>query len=998
MIDPAYNSSIQNHSLSQASPDCFNSTCHSSGWIHNSTLNKPAFSLPSTAYCQNCHADKQKHNNSQDCSRCHINSTSSDTIHPIKYIQTGGSYASTSTQAANCTNCHQDTGLSGFSAPIVPNTLKHSSNFSNGTIWGTFWTSEEGACYYCHSNTKHNATALGRINALLADSNNTGNGSLTTTTWCADCHYNDSVNINYKGNQWSPNPPVITVNNTGNSNWVNHSSFLSGGYRDNDCKACHALNGTYSSTSLNYSHSLNEGVAGGANCIACHDTGGRGAPDNKRILASVVKQGVHGNLNADATNSSAVDIVSKACWACHGEGTEPDRHPSRYKSPRKCGNNDCHSLSQSFKAPMVYSHFKDAGLNSNPDNAVNYNISTRYSCESCHSNSLLEKSENLNASVAHYATTENLIDSINCMYCHLDRDNAIKWGNATEINKNRTALIEMDREQNKFTAHTGEFVELGLGYRIKVKDISKQRGSAAIELYQSENLIDSRLVNVGQYIYEERRIINNASLKIPVIVLNITAMFISGNDNFMQFEGWRIKRLHEENKTTSCYLCHFNGIIEKRRYTVIDRMDEDIYYTELLLNSSDKEEYDQQQALQILAVKTPKDAYTDIGISRRKTLKEGQRWNIGERYSLTLKDVAANSGSAVFLLEVGNKTYSDIVEKGEIFNYESGINYPGYKYSNITIFRAKVSEISQGKPNIVILEDIMALSPEIKAMKDNSTIYGYNASWLWENSTFLTGRIPANLHSPLLIDGRDGGANCISCHNIRELGFHSTVNQGASAGIVPAVNKACWACHGTGKEPERHPASHKKPRQCKSCHVERKVPFFNATYIGNENHSATEECSPCHVVDKHRIIRFKVTPSIKMLSLSKKDVYAGEEVIINATAVSGYRMSIRRIEYYADSPSNALPMSALDGSFDERVEEATASIDTTGLKPGIHSIYIRAMERDETWGPESTISLVVKEDEPHVSGKSERAPFPLLWFIIFIIIISLLLIISLGKS
>ncbi len=106
---------------------------------------------------------------------------------------------------------------------------------------------------------------------------------------------------------------------------------------------------------------------------------------------------MHENLNSNATNNTMFsEIVDKACWACHGEGNEPAGHPSRYRNPRRCSNNDCHSLSQSFRAPMVYSHFKDAALNDNPDNTTNFNVSTNVPCESCHSNSLIEVGENLN--------------------------------------------------------------------------------------------------------------------------------------------------------------------------------------------------------------------------------------------------------------------------------------------------------------------------------------------------------------------------------------------------------------------------------------------------------------------------------------------------------------------------------------------------------------------------------------------------------------------------
>jgi hypothetical protein len=574
--------------------------------------------------------------------------------------------------------------------------------------------------------------------------------------------------------------------------------------------------------------------------------------------------------------------------------------------------------------------------------------------------------------VSHYATRGDLVDSRNCIYCHLDEDNAIKWGNATEINKNRIALIEMNRESNKFTVQAGESVELGLGYRLKLIGVSTQRGSAAIELYRSDILVDSGLANIGEYKYEETRTIRNATYNTPIIVLNITSMFGSGDDSLIQFEGWRIKRLHSETITTSCYLCHYNAGTEKRKYAVIDRDDENLYYEEIFFNSSDLQEYDQQQALKILAGLTPKDSYANLGIPSRKTLQQAESWDITKGFSLTLNDVASNSDSAVFTLDVGDRKYKDIVTRGEFLEYEFGINYLGYKYTNITVFRAKVSEILQGKTNIAVLEDIVALSPNAVKIDINSTIYGYNATWLWKNNTFMKGRIPTNLHAPLLNDGKAGGPDCISCHGIKELGYHMVINKEASS-TVSDENKACWACHGDGREPKGHPVQYKTPRTCKSCHVESGL-TYNATSIKEEKHSMLENCYICHVVDTHKIIRFNVVPGIKVISISKDEVKAGEKIRMNATAVAGFNMKIKGAEFYIDSSDNTFAMSALDGSFDGQVEEIIAEIDTSGLKPGTHLISLRAMELDNKWGVESSIYFKVMESESAVM-EPEKVPY-----------------------
>jgi len=165
--DPA-NRTISNHSTNYASPAC--ADCHASGRIHNSTLAKPVLLLPNSTYCTTCHGqegsasmkNKDKHNGNVDCTQCHLNSSRS--IHPVRYLKEDGSTWSVSkANSVNCTNCHQEKSTNFTTAPIIPDPIKHSSNISNGTIWGIFWTSESGSCFYCHNDTRHNATALGKL-------------------------------------------------------------------------------------------------------------------------------------------------------------------------------------------------------------------------------------------------------------------------------------------------------------------------------------------------------------------------------------------------------------------------------------------------------------------------------------------------------------------------------------------------------------------------------------------------------------------------------------------------------------------------------------------------------------------------------------------------------------------------------------------------------------------------------------------------------------------
>ncbi|MDO9099076.1 MAG: cytochrome c3 family protein, partial [Candidatus Methanoperedens sp.] len=358
-------------------------------------------------------------------------------IHPVQYLQPDTTFtinsASNKSSAVNCTNCHQAT-LTGFeTAPLIPSVLKHSSNATNGSIWNitAYWTSNNESCYYCHGNTKHNTTALGTINALLTDLNNTRNGTLTSTQWCADCHLN-IINTNYIGTLWSPIPPLITINNTGMSTWINHSGYFGSGYKDENCRSCHPLNtsGTsYSSTSLNYSHSLDEGIVGGRNCVGCHDIGG----STPRVDVNTINRSIHMNLNLNSTSTFSSD--NKPCWACHtnfsitsnniiNESDLPSTgHPDSYNTPKLC--TQCHTQGN-FSATIVNEH-NSAGT----DIRTKPYSDTNESCISCHNKSELIQSNNDPgsprnefANVSHYGDNKtgdlpyNTGISSNCSYCH----------------------------------------------------------------------------------------------------------------------------------------------------------------------------------------------------------------------------------------------------------------------------------------------------------------------------------------------------------------------------------------------------------------------------------------------------------------------------------------------------------------------------------------------------------------------------------------------------
>lgn len=115
-------------------------------------------------------------------------------------------------------------------------------------------------------------------------------------------------------------------------------------------------------------------------------------------------------------------------------------------------------------------------------------------------------------------------------------------------------------------------------------------------------------------------------------------------------------------------------------------------------------------------------------------------------------------------------------------------------------------------------------------------------------------------------------------------------------------------------------------------------------------------------------------PDALSLSLSDDVVYAGETPTLTAT-VNDTRFnqnygtepvqSISQAEYYIDTPpwldgAVAIPMAATDGSFNNNVENVTATIGTSGLSQGRHTLYVRGLDQGGNWGAFSAIFLTVE--------------------------------------
>ncbi|MCE8427189.1 MAG: hypothetical protein J5U19_02195 [Candidatus Methanoperedens sp.] len=991
-------------------PDC--TSCHGTDSLHGPNLTKPVLD---SGFCNNCHKNdplkKDMHAGKLECIQCHTD-TAND-IHNIKYLLQDGTYRSINAtdcydchgypfssfrvpfSTANCTTCHLGNGVIKFAqAPRFPSPMKHSSNPVSGGLWNgsqpAYWGDQVSACKYCHGDTLHNTNALGNISNIK--SGNAFNQSITNSSfWCANCHYQGvpSGNYSYNGTSFNPVPPEIK-NNSGlvpfkasdGTSFYNHSL---GGYSDATCILCHGAN--FPTTTSFFIHNVSTG-GGGRNCISCHDIGGGGAPLDRRVDVVSFNNSVHYSLNGGGNG---------ACWACHGDGNGSENaqpaggHPRNYRTPKNCNNNDCHSISQSrFKEPMVYSHFLNASRNSNPGNVTDFNITTSAGCEICHINSIIKDDDIPDvAKVSHYGSKQDLLDSFNCIYCHLDEDNSERWGNATLINKNRTVLTQLEKMKNNFILFEGDSFYLGEGYFLKLVEISNNREEAFIQIFHEDNKVDETSLGPGsEYIYEKEITIDNSTFKTPALILNITSIF-KGNRSFVQFEGSRLRKIHTENESrnSACYACHlyrYSG--NKQRYLVIDKeykenADKDILYLSrvfLDFKSENKNKIyfnDEDYVFN----QTEIDFGKHISYSfLQKSMKERETWDIADGYSLKINEVSTDSEKVWLDLVINNSIVDDrVVALGSEYNYTPGIKYNGYSERNVTIFSATISSIFQGSPNFVILKDVMAISPDIFKINGNTTIFGYNSSWLRTNDTITVGKIPPDFHSPNMFTDQRKWGDCVICHdssnNIRikdvdaissRLGKHLHLNENVSnrSFLSDPIDKACWACHTNGTEPDMHSPTYIIPRDCKSCHVYQLAPVFGAINISDEPHASEKNCGSCHLVKSHVLIRYQVSPVINEASVSQGVISRNITVELSAKASAGYEMKIRAAEYFLDNignPGTGTPLIPLDGKFDSQNEELTANINTTDIPVGEHVIFVHAMERNNRWGDFYTLYLNV---------------------------------------
>ena len=320
----------------------------------------PVFAVPGSGYtnttnkCIACHNDtgypadtdgdgvaapyKRPHNNNTSCESCH-----GADPHIIKFIQPDGTYGSKST-AASCPACHQ-TGISDINftkAFMIPVTLKHSSDPSNGSVWGPYWNNAtpKGACIYCHNKTLHDIFPLGRILDWSPDY--VINTSIGSDYTCAGCHYKGSPDyINMTSSFESsglPIPPEITNGSSWNGTKGKYFNHSLGDYTDIGCKPCHGGSLSVGARMSEFLHNVDS--ADMKNCLGCHRPSGAG-PE-----VTFADLGNHTNLN-----TTPGGLTSEDCRMCHFSDPHAGPNESNTYSCIDCHNATVGGFRGSIQAP-----------------------------------------------------------------------------------------------------------------------------------------------------------------------------------------------------------------------------------------------------------------------------------------------------------------------------------------------------------------------------------------------------------------------------------------------------------------------------------------------------------------------------------------------------------------------------------------------------------------------------------------------------------------------
>ncbi len=191
VMSNSLNKSIYEHTngtanITNTTLSCTGSKCHSSGWIHNSTLTKPLVQVWTSGkqdYCAPCHragdtnATKYvySHNTSvtpinDDCGYCHNASSQGIAGSKVRIHTPNLTNATAPAIYTSCTGCHNGTTLYVGAGKQILSHMPNASQYRGNTTTSSY------TCEYCHN-------LSGKL-SMHSTGMNRSNGT------CDTCHFN----------------------------------------------------------------------------------------------------------------------------------------------------------------------------------------------------------------------------------------------------------------------------------------------------------------------------------------------------------------------------------------------------------------------------------------------------------------------------------------------------------------------------------------------------------------------------------------------------------------------------------------------------------------------------------------------------------------------------------------------------------------------------------------------------------------------------------------
>jgi hypothetical protein len=756
---------------------------------------------------------------SRVCWGCHVNYTE-ELINPL--------HTRHASELPDCEDCHfSETPLNGEHLRKIPPVQIPEHQPLGVDIKTNISTN----CTFCHNNSL--SIPIPTTNVKYAEAKNyvshyVDTSNLMTpannTTDCWWCHVDNSNNVSWG----KPANPFTSTH-------YNHTPL---NLNDSiDCYPCHISNRVMDNVNPKAGFTFhNDSMVPGAgkDCVSCHDLDGMVREEYQIDVQAMNRSGaIHYDLNRGAANT--LDPNNVRCWACHGDGNgsesaQPTGHPVNYNTPENCGNRECHNFNQSiFNEPMVYEHIRYV---EDPDEHVN----TTADCPACHKNSIVSNWDNFipndTSLVSHYGSTWNLANTSDCIYCHLDEDNAEEWGNAPDP-RNHTHYTFVEK-----TIIAGRPWKLMDNYSITLIETSS---NAAMFIFERDGkLLERDILSLGDELNFEISGIEDENTSIVTFKINEIFKGINSYSYLVELSGDVLaSRIHRETNNVACYACHDReyrtNAPDGRDYYILKKDDENVTLGLIYVNFESRD---------------------------KKVLRMGEHWELGEGYNLYVEDINLQSNAARLQLYRNETLVEDtIIKEGSNFIYEGRV-----LDRDINVFNAKLDIVFVGNTiKAIILKDVWLIAGEQKVLDGDLWIL-QNKKLLRDlplDSVITVGEEPETFHVYTLSPGKYS-SDCISCHagngvapikidvDIFKEGVHAYLNQNATCNtfITDEANKACWACHGDGSEPDEHPTPYlgeRPPKPCISCHV---YSQFDATpvfthYQGAEI-STNSTCWDCH--------------------------------------------------------------------------------------------------------------------------------------------------------